>query len=87
MKWEVGDVAEIVNITSHPVVNGMECEIRALTCVEPKLEFTIYVPQYISGGYEGTWDIHSKNLKKLPPANTKTFWEDGIFKPKILETV
>lgn len=88
MKFQIGDVAIGQNFTVHSHLNGMECEI-----VSPLKECTGIdqsTGHLVSGlAYNVVWADGLSSytqefyLKKRPPANTPSEWEDSdVWQPE-----
>jgi len=79
MNWKVGDMAIFVGRTVN-VPSGTEVEIIRIGG-HSKSDCVIFVPGFPSRHSNKCWGTQFNRLKKLPPPNEVTSWEDCIFRP------
>ncbi len=78
MMFKIGEIALTQNCIRHP--NNVEVEVLS----ELRLIATDTLGYHIIYN-DMKYSIVKENLKKLPPPNTKTNWEDGVWMPSTIK--
>jgi hypothetical protein len=86
MNWNVGDIALWYGRPIRAPI-GTEVEITRIGVPEPGQDCYIYVPGVPSPHPGGIWSCRFAHLKKLPPPNNLSTWDEGVFKPRVLERI
>lgn len=76
--FKIGEIALTQNCIRHP--NNVEVEVLSELRILPgnKMGYIIFFNNI-------QYSVVKENLKKLPPPNTKTNWEDGVWSPSTIK--